>query len=203
MAPQYPWDKIQPPCLPAVHITSAIPHSPHPYPGSSGFLHLSILLPRSLFSMFHSCFRTQPQCLLLQEALPHAQAESGAPLRSPPNPALHTLGRHCLGMGLCAPPPRDGRVRAVVVTTVSPAPRAGTQGMNGCYPGNGGRRQGLHSLWGRRHDELSCGGQEGAGHSGPPPQGTGKGAFENDEIVQTFRKLSKTKLQKRPLWLQL
>ena len=80
--------------------------------------------------MFHSGFRTQPQCCLF----PDAQAESGAPPLETP-----TLGHHCLGMGLCPPlgcEPQEGRGGAAPVSTVStavsPAPRAGTLGMSGC-----------------------------------------------------------------------
>lgn len=90
--------------------------------------------PHSPHSKLHSSFRPQTQCPLFQEALPDASAGSDGPLRPPPTSALPTLGHHCLGMRLCSSPdcePPVGRGKAVSVTTVSPAPRAGIREMKG------------------------------------------------------------------------
>lgn len=101
MVPQGPWDKIQSLYLPAMHLIRAFSQSPPPY-SRLFWASASAHPPReSLVSMLQSCFRTQPQCPLLQEALPDAQlSQVHAPPRTPPSPALPTLGQHCLGMGL-------------------------------------------------------------------------------------------------------
>lgn len=72
--------------------------------------------------MFHSHFRTQPQCCLF----PDAQAESGAPPLKLPLWVITVWGWVCVPHWAVSPK------RTGAGLSVSPAPRAGTLGMSGC-----------------------------------------------------------------------